>query len=135
MAAARDQFGDLGIVVDIGETEADFAVRNHIEQVETAARRNVAGFDEARDRRPARLRVGAHRLLLDRGETALGVAGGERTVAERGVVARGLGDARLEFGAESRRDCARGHYGSQPINSPVSSKMQAAPSSTSMSKA
>ena len=42
MAAARDQFGDLGIVVDIGEAEADFAVRNHIEQVETAARRNVA---------------------------------------------------------------------------------------------
>ena len=35
MAAARDQFGDLGIVVDIGEAEADFAVRNHIEQAET----------------------------------------------------------------------------------------------------
>ena len=109
MAAAGDQLGDLGVVVDVGEAEADLAVGHDVEQIEAAARRDVAGLDQAGDRRGAGLGVGAHRLLLDGGEAALGVAGGERAIAERRVVARRLGDAGLELGAELRRDGAVGH--------------------------
>ena len=54
MAAAGDQFGDFGIVVDVGKAEANFAVGDDVEQVEAAARRNVAGLDETRDRRARR---------------------------------------------------------------------------------
>ena len=53
VAAAGDQFSDFGVVVDIGEAKPDFAVGNHVEQIEAAAWRNIAWFDETRDRRGA----------------------------------------------------------------------------------
>ena len=80
------------------------------------------------DRRGAALRVGAERLLLVRGQPAVGVAGGEAAVAEGRVVARRLLDAGDDL-ARRARASRRGPAMccSQPISSPVSSKMHAAP--------
>src|SRR6185436_16661291 len=60
---AGDQFDDLGVVGDVGESEARFAVRYHVEQVQAAARRDVAGLDEPGNRRRSGFRIRAHGLL------------------------------------------------------------------------
>ena len=72
-------------------------------------RRHVAGLDQPGDRRRSGLGIGAHRFLLDGRKPALGIAGGEGAVAQRGVVARRLGHGFLQLGAELGRDRARRH--------------------------
>ena len=44
MGAAGDQLGYLSVVVDVGKAEAHLAVRHHVEEIKTAARRDVAGL-------------------------------------------------------------------------------------------
>ena len=104
MAAAGDQFDDLGVVGDVGEAEADLAVGHHVQQIQAAARRNVARLDQPGDRPAAALGVGPQRFLFDGRQAAFGVAGGEAAVAQRRVIARGLGHAATISRPELRRD-------------------------------
>ena len=46
MRPAGHEFDDLGVVADIGKTEADIAIRNHIQQIKPAPRRDIARFDQ-----------------------------------------------------------------------------------------
>ena len=86
--------------------------------------------------RVAALGVGAQRLLLDRRQAALGVAGREAAVAEHAVVRLGLVHGAATSSSPSAGVMARSAiWYSQPMSSPVSSKIAIAPASTSRSKA
>src|SRR6187455_805312 len=107
--AAGDQLDDLGIVGDVGESESRFAVRHHVEEIEAAARRHIARFDEPGDGRGAGLGVRSHGLFFERGEPAFGIARRKAAVTHDAIVVSSLVDAGLNLTSEFGRDGARGH--------------------------
>jgi hypothetical protein len=51
--AARDELGDLGVVVDVGKAEAHFAIGHDVEEIEAGLAVLDAGLDDAVDPRLA----------------------------------------------------------------------------------
>jgi hypothetical protein len=80
VGAARDELGDLGVVVDVREAEPHLAVGHDVEEVEAARRRHVARLEQADDSRCAALRIRAERFFFLRGEAAVGIADREAAV-------------------------------------------------------
>src|SRR5512138_147183 len=109
MCATCDQLDDLCIVRDVRKAEARFAVGHDVEQVESSARRHVARLDQTADLRGARLRIGTHRFLFLRRESAFCVAGCETAVAHDAIVFGCFRDAGFDRSAELGRDRALRH--------------------------
>ncbi|MNS92162.1 hypothetical protein D3C72_1262880 [compost metagenome] len=109
VGAAGNEFDDFRVVRHVRETEARLAVRHHVEQVQAAAGRLVARFQNADDGRGTALGVGAQRLFFLRGQAAIGVPRREAAMAHDGVVAGGLGHGFDDGIAQVRADGAPLH--------------------------
>src|SRR5687767_4459019 len=109
MRAAGHELADLLDVADVRKTPAHFAVGHDIEQVKSRRRRDVAGLEDAANRRLPAFAVGAHRLLFLRGQPTLGITWSETPVPHRRVIPRGLVHAREQLRREFWPRRARSH--------------------------
>src|SRR5258708_27436709 len=97
VGAAGDQLCDLGVIVDIGKTEAWLAIGHNIQKIQSALPRNITRLDQPRDCRISALAIRADGFLFYRGQPALSISRSEAGMAHDPVVVSRLLDRFLHL--------------------------------------